>query len=113
MFSKGTQYYFSCCRDGNYRQNKWTQRRSDKTRHSGQNSTRKINTFCTARIYATVHASGSVDVTYISTHTNHEPGVAESKHLPLPTTVKESISVKLQDGIPVERIMDGKISTYI
>lgn len=53
-----------------------------------------------------------MDVTYIPTHTNHEPGVAESKYLPLPSSIKDSISVKLQDGIPVERIMDGRITFH-
>ena len=29
------------------------------------------------------------------------------QHLPLSNTIKESISIKLQEGIPIERIMDG------
>ena len=35
----------------------------------------------------------------ISTHTNHALGVDESKHLPLPNSVKESMRIKLQDQL--------------
>ena len=67
-----------------------------------------MNNYCTSRIYATVH-HGLVEVTYIATHTNHELGISESKHLPLPTSVKETMSLKLQEGIPIERILDGML----
>jgi len=112
MFSlaKGTQLYFSCCRDGNYRQNKWSKRKTDKTRRCS--SSRKLDNYCVSRIYATLTESGTVSVTHIATHTNHTLGVDESKHLPLPNSVKESIRIKLQDGIPIERIMDGMIMVF-
>ena len=106
FYHQGTQYYFSCCRDGNYRPNRWSDRITDKTRRP--TSSRKLDEYCTSRIYATVDSStGVVDVSYIATHTNHELGVSESKHLPLSNSIKESMSIKLQEGIPIERIMDG------
>ena len=59
-------------------------------------------------IYATVDSStGAVEVSYIATHTNHELGVNEPKHLQLSNTIKESMSIKLQEGLPIKRIMDG------
>ena len=33
--------------------------------------------------------------------------MSESKHLLLSNTIKESMSIKLQEGIPIKRIMDG------
>ena len=61
-------------------------------------------------IYATVDSStstGAVEVSYIATNTNHELGVNESKQLKLSNTIRESMSIKLQEGLPIKRIMDG------
>jgi len=49
----------------------------------------------------------NVEVEYTYTHTNHSPGVAELKHLPLPASVREEIKEKFAQGINLERIMDG------
>ena len=49
---------------------------------------------------------------YISAHTNHSLAIEdEAKNIPLPKTTQEEISAKLQQGIPVERIMEGKHPT--
>ena len=49
---------------------------------------------------------------YISAHTNHSLAIEdEAKSIPLPKTTQEEISAKLQQGIPVERIMEGKHPT--
>ena len=45
---------------------------------------------------------------YIATHTNHEPGIDECKHLPLPPSVKSDIQQQFAAGKSLEKIMDGK-----
>ena len=55
----------------------------------------------------TEQQSGAVDVKYISAHSNHEPGPIEDAFVPLPASTKETISMKLSVGIPIERIMEG------
>ena len=49
-----------------------------------------------------------VEVKYISAHHGHELGLCELSCLPLPPSVKESVAIKLSQGIPPERILDGK-----
>ena len=51
---------------------------------------------------------------YISAHTNHSLAIEDkAKNIPLPKTTQEEISAKLQQGIPVERIMEGKQFMYL
>ena len=50
----------------------------------------------------------SVEVRYISAHTGHELGPTELKHLPLPASVRDEVTLKLCMGIPTERILEGK-----
>ena len=50
----------------------------------------------------------SVEVTYISTHTNHTVGIQECKHLPLPLSVRRDIQERFSGGVTLERIMSGK-----
>ena len=51
--------------------------------------------------------TGKIEVEYTYTHTNHSPGVAELKHLPLPASVRDEIKEKFSQGVTLERIMDG------
>ena len=46
---------------------------------------------------------GQVLVLYISAHTGHDMG---AKHLRLPKSTKETIALKLSEGIPTQRIID-------
>lgn len=62
-------------------------------------------------MYATEFKDGHVEVKYISAHTGHELGMPELPHLPLPNSVKEEIAVKINMGIPPERIMEGNPHT--
>jgi len=48
---------------------------------------------------------------YISTLTNHSLTEDETKNIPLSKTTQEEISAKLQQGIPVERLMEDKHPT--
>ena len=58
-------------------------------------------------MYATKFASGKLEVKYISAHSNHMPDQSEAGFLPLPSSTKEEIAMKLSLGISIERIMDG------
>jgi len=46
---------------------------------------------------------------YVTAHTNHQPGPGEDAHLPLPKSIREEIAIKLSNGIPPERIMEGMV----
>ena len=48
---------------------------------------------------------------YVSTHTNHDLSLAQLKFIPLPKDTKDSIAMKLNLGIPIARILDGKFYT--
>ena len=58
-------------------------------------------------MYVTRLKSGKIDVKYISAHSNHNPGKEEDAFLPVPTSAKEEVAMKLSLGIPTERIMHG------
>ena len=51
--------------------------------------------------------NGKVEVRYTATHTNHNLGLQECKHLPLPLSVKKDIQQQFASGKSVEHIMDG------
>lgn len=101
------KYYYACCRDG--APPKKYHLTSIKPRTKRQS--RKIGDTCISRIYAKHKANGVVLVEYISSHTNHDLSLEQSKFLPLPKDVKSTIAMKLNMGIPVERILDGKQAT--
>ena len=62
-----------------------------------------------ARMIATENVKQkNVHVRYISTHTNHELGIEECKHLPLPQSVRRDIQQQFATGITIERIIDSK-----
>ena len=100
-----TRYYYVCCRDGKYRENKQTHKTDAKRVH--QRPSRKLNATCISRMYVDKFNDDHVEVKYISAHHGHELGVCELPYLPLPQSVKESVSIKLSQGIPSERILDG------
>ena len=57
----------------------------------------------------TEYLDGTIEVKYISAHSNHDLGTMELPYLPLPKGVKEEIAVKINLGIPPERIMEGEL----
>ncbi len=63
-------------------------------------------------MYASVYGDGHVELTYVTAHTNHQPGSSEDAYLPLSTNTREEIALKLANGIPPERIMEGIIIYY-
>ena len=84
-------------------------KKTSKKRKSSRDSRKLDNSYCLARMYVKQHhPTGKVEVTYISTHTNHSLGVKECKYLPLPLTVRKEIQEKFAQGVTLERIMDGK-----
>ena len=69
---------------------------------------RKLDKTCISRIYATQSGNdGRVHVVYISAHTNHSLAIEGKSPYQQKTTTQREISEKLQQGIPVERIMEG------
>ena len=97
--------YLVCCRDGDYRPCK--QPRLTEKRRPNQKKSRKLDDVCISRMYANVFDDGHVNVTYVTAHTNHKPGPPEDAYLPLPNGTRQEIALKLANGIPPERIMEG------
>ena len=83
--------------------------KNDKKRESGKKPSRKMNDTCISRIYATTSEQhGRVNVVYIPAHTNHSLTIEDqAKHIPLPLSTRAEIATKLQQGISVDRIMEG------
>ena len=100
-----------CCRDGHYRGHK-SCTATKKTRPH-QKMIRKMNGTCISRMYVDVHEARCVTVRYIPTHTGHKPDCNELKFLPLPESTKEEVSLKLSQGIPTKRILQGIIYMII
>ena len=86
--------------------------------HAGANKTGKtrknhesckIEQYCLSRMIVTESLKeGKVHVRYISTHTNHDLGLQECKHLPLPPSIKADIQ-QFAEGVLLERIIDSKL----
>ena len=81
--------------------------KSDWKKCPHQKDTRKLNNICISRIYVDYYIDGHLTVTHITAHTNHQPGHHEDKYLSLLKSVKDEIAIKLSNGIPAERIMEG------
>jgi hypothetical protein len=100
-----------CCRDGNYRGHKLSAVSQKERPH--QKSSRKMNGTCISRKYVDLHESKRVTVRYIPTHTGHKPGDSELKFLPLPESTKDEVTLKLAQGIPSKRILQGTLSILV
>ena len=72
------RYYYVCCRDGKYVENK--KPRITNGKRPNQHQTRKLNGTCTSRMYVNEFKDGHVEVTYIKGHTGHELGGCELPH---------------------------------
>ena len=73
--------------------------------------TRKLNSTCISRIYVNVKDDGQISIEYISAHTGHDLGPQELKYLPLPSSTKQEVSMKISMGITAERILSGTYMT--
>ena len=94
-----------CCRDGNDQPCTKPRQTGKKCPH--QKDTRKINATCISRMYVDYYEDGHVTAVHVKGHTNHQPGPHEDMYLPLPKSIREEIAIKLSNGIPAERIMEG------
>ena len=98
---------YVCCRDGAQRKN--TQQRVSEKKRRFIRGSRKLEEYCVARMHVKHFTKpATVEVTYISTHTNHAVGIQECKYLPLPFSVRKDIQDKFSQGVTLERIMSGK-----
>ena len=89
-----------------------TQQRKSKRKRPHQKPSRKLNDMCISRMYVTKFKAGNIEVKYIFAHSNHTIGPSEDAFLPVPTSTKEEIAIKLSLGISIERIMDGNVNYY-
>ena len=83
------KYYYVCCHDGTPTQKYHT----TFSKPCVKKQSWKISDTCISRMYATRRVSGAVQVKYISSHTNHDLSVEQTKHLPLLNDVKSTISI--------------------
>lgn len=98
---------YVCCRDGSKKEvkNRHPNKTGQVRKHVG---TRKLGNFCISRIMATEYLeTGRVNVTYISSHTNHLLGIKECKYLPLPPSVKKYIQQQFAAGVTLDRVING------
>ena len=72
-----------------------------------QKDTRKINNTCISRMYVDFYEDSHVTVLHVMGHINYQPGPHEDMYLSLPKNIREEIAIKLSNGIPAERIMEG------
>ena len=66
---------------------------------------------CISQLYVDEHGDGHVSIKYISAHT-HELGPGELKHLPLPQSTKQEVSMKISLGVPTRRILEEFIQKH-
>ena len=52
--------------------------------------------------------SGAISVRYIKTHTNHSPGIAEIRHVPLSEDVRVDVKTLFSQNVKLHAILDGK-----
>ena len=99
--------YYVCCRDGTYQPCTKPRARQIGKKCPHQKDTRKMNDICISRMYIDYHEDCQVMVMHVTAHTNNQPGPREDMYLPLPKSTWEEIAIKLSNGIPTERIMEG------
>jgi hypothetical protein len=91
-------HYYYCNRGGEYKS------KSNNLRQIKLKGTSKIGTQCSSFIKATQHTNSQhVDVSYCSTHYNHEHKLA---HIRMPLSNRVEIASKLHQGVSMERILD-------
>lgn len=67
-----------------------------------------MENFCLSRMTATEDIkTGQVKLTFVKTHTNHQPGLEEVKYLPLPEGTKQEVRDKYADGVELDKVIDG------
>ena len=84
---------YVCCRDG-MKKGHVGPNKTGKT-HKHHDSS-KIEQYCLSCMIVTeTLKEGKVHARYISTHTNHDLGLQECKHLPLPPSIKGDIQLNV------------------
>ena len=99
-----TTVLYTCCRDGRAKENHYPKKSSQIIKDHGS---RKLEEYCLSRITVRKERSGKVYAQYICTHTNHTPGIAEAKHIPLPQPVREEVREKYGQNVKLDSILDG------
>lgn len=99
-----TRTYYKCCRDGKPHISHKVPLTSKKRQN--QKKSRKMGLVCLSRLYVDEFSNGEVKISYITAHTNHQPGPSEDVFLPLPKSVHGEIAIKLNNGISPERVME-------
>ena len=75
---------------------------------------RKLDSYCLSRMTASEHLkTGEVEVMYIKTHTNHQPGLEEVKYVPLPEATRREVRNKYVDGVKLDKIIDGELQNLV
>ena len=59
---------------------------------------------CIAHMKVVQLNNGLISVEYCPTHSSHSINLA---HLPIPTELKDTIAVKLHEGVEIEKILDS------
>ena len=101
---------YTCCRDGKAKQNSQPRKTAKSRKLRGS---RKLDDYCISRMTVMEDTcNGKVSVRYIRTHTNHNPGIEETKHVLLPQTVRQEVQEKYGQNVQLDAILDG-ISTFV
>ena len=72
-----------------------------------QKPTRKIGVHCISRMHVDEMVNGKYMVKFISSHTGHDIGHSELPYIPLRSSTKDKIALKLSKGVACERIVEG------
>ena len=89
-----------------------TQQHKSKKKLPHQKPSRKLNDVYISQMYMMKFKAGNIEVKYDSAHSNHTIGPNEDALLPLPTSTKEEVAMKLSLGISFEGIMNDKVNYY-
>ena len=64
-------------------------------------------------MYVDEYGDGHVEVMYLTAHSGHELGSSQLPYLPLPNSTKETVALKISQGITPGRIIDGNLVIII
>ena len=75
-----------------------------------QKPTRKVGVHCVSRMHVDEMVNGKYMVKFISFHTGHDIGPSELPYIPLPSSTKDEIALKLSKGVTCEWVVEGKVN---
>lgn len=61
-------------------------------------------------MYVRKYFDKHIEVVYIPMHTGHELNQGELAYLPLPKSTRESVYLKLSQGVNINRIVEGSLN---